>query len=69
MSTWKATKLRLQDEDDRATVPPATGDDSGLKTAEIRSLKIDADAYDAGDPYNRTGQFLVEQLRKLEKQR
>jgi hypothetical protein len=69
MSTWKLSKPGVREDAAGAKPPPSTGGELALKSAQISSFELDADSYDGGDPYNRTGQFLVEHLRRLEQEK
>ena len=72
MSTWKSAR-NVADEAAKKAVtdqarspvselkpPPKTGD------AEVVRLEIDLDAEPGGDPYNCTGQHLLDAIRQFE---
>ena len=72
MSTWKTSKSGIQEGIADTKALSGAGGEPPTNIREIQSLaidssiEIDANSYDGGDPYNRTGQHLVEHLRKLE---
>lgn len=68
MSTWKSVREAARQEPatqdvsvDTESVPPPA------PQAEITSLEIEVDPEIGCDPYNSTGQFCIEDLKKLEK--
>ncbi|MDJ0941259.1 MAG: hypothetical protein QNJ00_15975 [Woeseiaceae bacterium] len=63
-STWKHAKENAE-ERPAENVPPTADIDAEPPAAdiEIRSLEIDESDADC-DPYNRTGQFLAEQIKR-----
>ena len=67
MSTLKSEGPVATDDDARASAPSANDDGAASKSAEIKSFELDPATFDSGDPYNQTGTFLVEHLRRLEK--
>ena len=66
MSTWNPTDTVAEVGVGGASTAAAGAGDAALSITENTSLEIDMDAYEGGDPYNSTGQHLVELLRKLE---
>ncbi|MEO1201127.1 MAG: hypothetical protein AAFX10_00375 [Pseudomonadota bacterium] len=65
MTTSKAPKTGADHAQSERRTPPSASVGGGQSTSpDVDTLKIDVDAYDSGDPYNRTGQHLVEQLRR-----
>jgi len=68
MSTWKSA--RDDDASDRKQdeLPNADAENPPAPQVEVTSLELDSDAESDCDPYNRTGQFLVEAIRKQHKE-
>ena len=66
MSTWKRSKPESSNSTrDPASRRPIT-ELSAAPKATIKALDLNIDPDAGGDPYNRTGHFLVEELRKYE---
>ena len=68
MSTWKSAsndpvKTQVQS-DTLGVVDKAAPPRRGAKI-EVTSLTLDDDFDSGGDPYNQTGQFCVEELKKM----
>ena len=66
MPTQKAPKTDAGNNQGQPLRSAAAGDavpkPTDQKVVDLKALEIDADSFNGGDPYNRTGQFLVEQL-------
>ncbi len=66
MSTWKRSKTETPDTGraNAARQPPTEA--PGRQAVQIEALELSVED-DAGcDPYNRTGQFLVDEIRKYQ---
>ena len=70
MSTWKMSKTDTgHNKSDRKPLPTATDGEVPPKSVDVETLNIDMDSFEGGDPYNRTGQFLVEHLRRMQNEK
>ena len=67
MSTWKLSKSGPKEAPDQPTVHGAVDTDSPPPSApHVEILEIDVDSSLDCDPYNRTGQFCVIELKNKE---
>lgn len=68
MSTLKSARVAAQQEPVKQDVPVDTElEQPPAAQVEITSLEIEVDPEIGCDPYNSTGQFCVEELKKLKK--
>ena len=66
MSTLKRSKLETSNDAALHVARHPAAEAPAKAAARITALELSADSDEGGDPYNRTGQFLVEHIRKYE---
>ena len=66
MSTPKLSKMDLGHKMSDRKPPKPAEREAVPDSPDIEALNIDVDSFESGDPYNRTGQFLVEHLRRTQ---
>jgi len=68
MSTWKSATVAAQQEPVTQDSPADTElEQPPAPQVEITSLEIEVDPEIGCDPYNSTGQFCVEEIKKFQK--
>lgn len=68
MSTWKSASndpVQPQVESDTLDDLDKVAAPQPIAKVEVASLQIDDDFDSGGDPYNQTGQYCVEELKKV----
>ncbi|MDH3748590.1 MAG: hypothetical protein OER97_10315 [Gammaproteobacteria bacterium] len=66
MSTWKSARVAAQQEPVKQDVPADTeSEQPPAPQVKITSLEIEVDPEIGCDPYNSTGQFCIEEIKKF----